>query len=572
MKKLKGKKKLLIGLAALVLAAAIGAGAVFANRSGGETVGVYPFDYIGMTEYWGDNQESYGPVTSDKIQTVFLSDTQTVTEILVKEGDTVKKGDMLMSFDTTLSDLSLERKRLAVEKVKLQLQDAQDELNWVRNQVAAEMRPTQPEAEADLGAELVAAYQISGDTDYDGSTRDKALICWMQDASGIDTNLLHQLWQKAVEYQRENFMAGPGSSASAVPETQTPTVPETTADPTTAPDETTASSVSTEPAGEETEPTEPVETFVPPTEFFVVFKVTEGNRALAGRLVWQGLQVKRSDSGNYSFQFFEAGSVEDHTIAGDGSVPEVDNTVYYSARELAQMREALYEEIEDLEFQLKMAEAEYKIMQREVSDGNVYAEVDGVVVSLLPEEEARMSRQPVIKVSGGGGFNVEGSISELEKDNLKIGQEVTINDWNTGMIYTGEVVSIGDFPSSRNGWNGMGNPNASYYPFQVFIDGSADLQTGSYVSMTYSTSQSENGIYLRNPFVRTEGGQSYVFVLGSGGRLEKRDVVTGKSLWGSYTEILSGITAEDLIAFPYGKNVKDGAPAEEKDISELYSY
>ena len=34
--------------------------------------------------------------------------------------------------------------------------------------------------------------------------------------------------------------------------------------------------------------------------------------------------------------------------------------------------------------------------------------------------------------------------------------------------------------------------------------------------------------------------------------LEKRTVVTGKSLWGSYTEILSGITAEDKLAFPYG--------------------
>ena len=65
-----------------------------------------------MTEYWGDSRESYGPVTSDNIQTVFLSDTQEVTEILVKQGDTVKKGDLLMRFDTTLSEIALERKRL----------------------------------------------------------------------------------------------------------------------------------------------------------------------------------------------------------------------------------------------------------------------------------------------------------------------------------------------------------------------------------------------------------------------------------------------------------------------------
>ena len=106
---------------------------------------------------------------------------------------------------------------------------------------------------------------------------------------------------------------------------------------------------------------------------------------------------------------------------------------------------------------------------------------------------------------------------------------------------------------------------------KVFIDGSADLQAGSYVSVVYSTATAESGIYLENPYLRTEQGKSYVYVQGSDGLLEKRYVTTGKSLWGSYTEILSGLTAEDLIAFPYGKHVKEGAPTQESDYSTLYS-
>ena len=98
----------------------------------------------------------------------------------------------------------------------------------------------------------------------------------------------------------------------------------------------------------------------------------------------------------------------------------------------------------------------------------------------------------------------------------------------------------------------------------------ADLQAGSYVSVAYSTAESENGIYLENPFLRTEQGKSYVLVLGKDGKLEQRWVTTGKSLWGNYTEILDGLTAEDLIAFPYGKNVRPGAAAVEGDISDLY--
>ena len=61
-----------------------------------------------------------------------------------------------------------------------------------------------------------------------------------------------------------------------------------------------------------------------------------------------------------------------------------------------------------------------------------------------------------------------------------------------------------------------------------------------------------------------------MLICGEDGNLEKRFVTVGKSLWGSYTEILDGITAEDFLAFPYGNDVKPGAPAVEAEISALY--
>ena len=70
--KLTGKtKKVVISVSAGAAAVAIVAGVVFGLRGRGEPVGVYPFSMVGMTEFWGDNQESYGPVTTDRIQTVF---------------------------------------------------------------------------------------------------------------------------------------------------------------------------------------------------------------------------------------------------------------------------------------------------------------------------------------------------------------------------------------------------------------------------------------------------------------------------------------------------------------------
>ena len=189
---------------------------------------------------------------------------------------------------------------------------------------------------------------------------------------------------------------------------------------------------------------------------------------------------------------------------------------------------------------------------------------------MLPEEDARTQHQPMLKVSGGGGFFIQGSISELEKDKLQPGQTVTVNDWNTGMTYTGEVKSVGDFPTLSDGWNGMGNPNSSYYPFTAFVGEEADLQAGSYASIQFSTAGAEQGVYLENAFIRQEQGRHYVYLRGADGKLEKRYVSVGKSLWGSYKQILSGITEEDMLAFPYGKNLKEGADTVESDLSALY--
>ena len=303
----------------------------------------------------------------------------------------------------------------------------------------------------------------------------------------------------------------------------------------------------------------------------MIFKVTENNQLKGDPLVWLGVHVKEDGS----FSFFDARGVEDFSIPPEPPVveetqPDVDwMGSGYTYSEIQKMKTEQTQKIKDLDIQLKLAQSELKIMERELSDGNIYAEQDGKVISLLSEEEAKLNSQPIIKVSGGGGYYVEATVSELERDTVTPGMEVTVNDWDTGGMYTGTVVSVGDIPTSGGGYNGMDNPNASSYPFRVFVDETADLRSGGYVSVQYS-SASQGGIYLQNPFLRTIQGRSFVYVMGENNCLEERTVTIGKTLGGSYTEILDGLTPEDLVAFPYGKNVKAGAPAVEGDMSDLY--
>ena len=535
---MKSKKRtFLVVLAIVILCAALAGGGLWLLTQANRTpVNVFHFSYIGMTEYWGDSRESYGTVHTDTVQTVYLTESQTVTEILVQEGDTVKKGDILMTFDTTLSDLSMERERLKVEKLKLQLQDARDQLNVI-NSLRPMVVPTVPEGgiQPDLGTPLGDLWQVSEDPAYDGSSTDKALICWLSESASLNDDLLEQLRLTAEAYQQENAKA----EAESEDEAEAPA---------------------------ETEP-------LVVNSFHVVFRVTENDMSKGQILAWHGLTVdKDPETGEFTFRFFDGEDLPDHILPPEDeeNEPEIDFGSGFTAAQIAQMRVEQEKKIRQLELDVKMAEAAFKIMQKEVSDGNIYAEVDGTVVSLLSEEEAYMTQQPILKVSGGGGFTVDGTISELELDTVYPGMEVTVTDWYTGMTYTGIIQHISDYPSSGDNWTGMGNPTATYYPFTVYVADSADLQTGSFVSIVYASGAAQNGVYLENPFLRTEDGRSYVMVMGEDGKLEKRYVTTGKTLWGSYTQILSGISAEDYLAFPYGKNIRPGAETVIADLSVLY--
>jgi hypothetical protein len=425
-------------------------------------------------------------------------------------------------------------------------------------------KPTTPPEEAvDQGVALSGDYQISQNKAYDGSSKEKALICWLRDSVAIEDSMLEAIRLTAEQYQTANQPPEPEPTAPSEPaESTEPTEPGAGS----------ASQTETEPTEPEAEPTEPPQS-VSVSKFYVIIKGTRNNMSLGETTTWQGLEVNKKGSG-FTFRFFDAYGIADHsrpqTAPSAPNLPQVDLGSGYTASQIAQMKADKEKEIKDLQFQVKMAEAEYAIKQTELSSGDVVAQIDGTVISLLSEEEAKLTMQPILKLSGGGGYYMEGSVSELEKDNIQIGQEVTVNDWNTGMQYTGTIQSVGDFPAADGYWNGMGNPNVTYYPFTVFIDGEADLQEGSYVSVMYSTATTEQGIYLENPFLRTEQGKTYVYVRGADGKLEQRFVTTGKALWGSYTEILEGLTAEDFVAFPYGKHVKSGADTVESDLSELY--
>lgn len=373
------KKKWIIGIIVVVILLGIVGGVVWgykAYQSNTREVTVQPVSYVNWG-YWGDTETSYGMVTNDSTQEVYLADAKTIKEIYVKQGDSVKVGDPLIAYDTVELNLNIERKKLDVSNAEIQLAKLQYDFSCAKN------------------------TPVISEDDEDG------------------VGYTFEVWVERV------------------------------------------------------------------------------------------------------------------------------NTLDY--------------QVKAQEIQVRKKKLELESMQKSASDGIVYAEVAGEVKSLGDPKNPPKDGKPFMVVSGDEGLYVSGSISELSLGDVTVGTVVTANSWESGMSFEATITEISEYPVSGSSW-GEGNPNVSYYECTAYIEDSTGLRNGEYVDLMISTgSGSQGGIFLEKAYVREENGKPYCMIADENGRLKKQYVVTGRTVYGSAIEIKSGLTEEDLIAFPYGKDVVEGA-------------
>ena len=108
---MKKVRKIVISVVCCVLVAAlIVGGIVFWRSKNAKSVEVYPVSNL-TSSYWGDSTQLTGNVSTGKMQNVPLKDSL-VESINVSEGDTVHVGDVLMVYDTTSYQLTLQSRQI----------------------------------------------------------------------------------------------------------------------------------------------------------------------------------------------------------------------------------------------------------------------------------------------------------------------------------------------------------------------------------------------------------------------------------------------------------------------------
>ena len=509
----KLKRSLLAAGIVVGVCALVWGGLTLLRNGSRSTVKVYPVTDIGMTDYWGDTTETSGTVTMDKLQKVFLSQTQTSAQVYVTEGQTVKKGDRLLSYDSTLTELDVERARIALERLRLQQENTRKELRQL--QLAEDKEKLQQQADA-LTAQIEKKLAESTDEiirrDSKPIQPGKPLL--RGSAAGTAEDPLYCDWNGGDALTEQNLSV-------LLPE------------------------------GEK--------------ELYVVLVTHRGDETLGAIIGSWGLHLTRGEDGT-----------TDEIRQLRKELERVQDLLSrsYTKEELLRMQNDKLREIQEADTSIKMAELDLRKKQTEASDGSVYSQLDGVVKAVRTPTDAAANNEAVVEVSAGGGYYVTGTVSELRLDTVKVGQTVNISSRMTGAACTGEVVEISTYPTDGNSYGGDGNPNVSYYPFKVFVSEDQQLQEGESVSISYQAVSDSDGssLYLENMYVRTENGKSYVMARGENGKLEQRWVQTGKVVWDSYTQIRGGLTPEDYVAFPYGRDVVSGAKTEEATVDALYSW
>lgn len=656
-------------LIAILVVALIGGGAYGGVcalkhfRSGG-TVYVYAMDDLIITDDWiGGEEETYGNVYTSNMQAVYVSSSQTVTEILVKEGQEVKKGDVLFSYDTTLSELNLERQRIQIQKLEKELEDQKKEL-----QVIQTYRPGQKVKYSQLPEDSVLLGSQEEETVYTASVAGFSLfpagISQMlgepeaESGTEIPAPLTTEASTEETASEEQTSDAdseAPESSSESASENETEveneaesqeTLPETSAaEPESSAEIPEESESTTEESADNSEDSRDYPLLLGGSgteedpyiyrwtqeyqmdaafaknvlngqeEAYVLFGVYMEQETDEGEVLPEeetapsGTETEESTASfTWLMRFNKDGSYEYLKVSIGQSIYDVLNaepddaldddlddgfddwfdggfddgfmdweddydTVTLTAEEIAAMTTKKEQEIRSTELSLRSANLEYKKMEEEISNNKVVSSIDGTVIALNDLETARTNSEALIKISAGGGYYVQGSVGEFSLDQVQVGQNVEIMSYETGTICQGVVTEISEYPSSNGYYYSSGNYNVSYYPYTVFIDESAELMNGEEVSMMLEkTSQESTGFYLDNMFIRSENGESYVYIQAEDGTLHKQVIRTGKSLWGSYTQVLDGLSSDMNIAFPYGSSVVEGANTEVKDLDYLYEY
>lgn len=636
-------KKIIAGVLAVAVAGTgIGAGLMRLKNNSQKTVNVTPVTGL-IQEYYMPSTTLDGTVTSSATQTVNGDSDLIIDQIYVMQGDTVKVGDPLVSFDTTLVEMELNIAKLKKQKQEQDLNKAVNRLNSLQNGGPVE------ESDGSASADDIN-YSIGGSSSDDDLQQDTtmswagnlggnylAAVSWPLlltsftdgDQETMDVNEETSAENEMPSYTdpsandfgdgEDSFYSGEDDAPVPSP-TPTPVLDDRTDyfDPYYQkgdPNITDGNEPFYQKIDGETEPFAGKGTKEDPYIFLcssakekVTVMGSFFNR-LAGYSA-DGTKVVHEGGYWYQFEFHQNDTIGDYedrkeSCTGyyliNGSL--LEKPVYefaeveFTLAEASRYEEELpndgydpgggtdtpggttvsradaikYQKSKIASLKLDIQESDIKISQLEKKANKklISSKLDGTVTYV---GDSTANGNALIKVKSADGFYVIGSVSELLLDQIQEGTVLNCSSYTSGM-FEAEVMEVSEYPVTSNSYYGDSNPNVSYYAFTAVVtDKTLQLEDMDWVTINFETASSDGDLVIQKAFVRNENGSFYMYK-DDNGILKRQELSVGATVDNGYSIIIKGgITSDDLVAFPYGKEVKEGAKTVEVTLDEMYGY
>ena len=567
MLKKKTKKRVLPLI--IVIASVIIAAVIFNSiRNASRSVDVYPVSEL-IQSNWEDDTLS-GEVTEGRIQNIQLKD-GIVDEICVSEGQSVKAGDVVMKYDTESFQLTIKSDEAKISSLESAINKSKQELEKYKTLIPSEYAPTVEPTTIHHTAEPVDTLSEINEGTVPSEQGD-IRIYYCTSETVVKADFLKSLYENSsvaeLQVYEENVLYATW-----------------TIDGSTLGDSPYAKKITPEPAKEpeedaEDEPGEKTEQANDDAVSENKANDSEESKDEAAKVefddwtIGDGVSYNGDGTANIDFSSPHFGTLDtvvpeeaqwDETIYPEEQTNDGENYTY-SKDELAKMIQDKTKEIESQNLSLKEAKLNYEKDKLTYDTGEVKATIDGVVTE-LKDISGLAAGGNVMKIKGTEKAVVTVALSELELEKVKNGDKVNITGYESGVSTVGIINEIGTEPLTTYSSYGANNPNSSYYPAKAYVeDEGAELKTGESCQVTLQNSEGQGGKYLPNMYIRSDTNGKYVMAE-SNGKLVKKYIKTGKSLWGYVQEIKSGIDENDKIAFPYGKDVKEGVATKEAEIN-----
>lgn len=611
-----------------------------------------------VSDYFMPTTSIDGSVTTSVAQNVSVDSDMIIDQVYVAEGDTVKKGDPLISFDTTLVEMELNIARLKHKKLEQDLNRAVNRLNSLKN--------GGPILEEDGGgsADNLDNMDVPDDTDDEMASLTGQNNSDTYLAAAVPRLLLSAFVDGELEEEPDADSSGTEDPAQAAvdealtePEYQDPSagdftsgeeisdgnsgdditsgqndVPKPSPTPTPELDENTSyydpyftdemegvtdgrekfydkldsNSVPFTGTGTEKDPlvflvSSARGSVTAMGSFFnkMAGYIEDGTKVEKEGGYWFQLEFHQNDTiGDYQnrtlsctgyylingsfltqpvYEYVESEFTLSDAMTYEPQVPDEPGTPGGGTGTTTVSREEAikYQQRKIANLKLDIQESNIKIgkLEKKVNRKLISSKLDGIVTYVGDTVTKKTDGSTFIKVKSGDGYYVVGAVSELFLDQIGEGTVLNCISYDKGE-FEAKVMEVSEYPISGSVYAGMSNPNASYYSLTAeVLDKSIKFRDYDYITINLESSQSVKGsLVLQKAFVRTENGKSYVYK-DDKGVLKKQYLTVGGNVDNGYSVLVKdGITTDDLIAFPYGKTVVEGAKTKEVTLDKMYGY